>query len=206
MTHILHIDASPRGERSISRMLSKEFITAWKAAHSKDTVTYRDLGHYPVPHVTEELIAAAFSPSTEHTPELAQAIRISDELVDELLAAERYVFGTPIHNFSVPSILKAYIDQIVRVGRTFAIEGNSFNGLMHNRKALVIAAQGGNYKLGTPDAAYNHLEPFLRTVFGFIGITDVSFIYAHSLHKGTEAREQGLASARAAIEGAIANW
>lgn len=206
MTHLLQIDASPRGTRSVSRTLSEEFISKWKAAHPHDTVTYRDVGHHPVPHVTEAWIAAAFSPSTEHTPELANAIRTSDELVDELFAADRYLIATPIFNFSVPSTLKAYIDQIVRIGRTVAMDGDKFKGLLQNKKVLVVVTQGGNYQTGTPDAALNHLEPYLRTVFGFIGITDVSFIYAHSLQKSHETREQGLASAREAIQNAIAHW
>ncbi len=206
MTHILQIDASPRGTRSVSRTLGQEFIGKWKAAHPNDTVTYRDIGHHPVPHVTEAWIAAAFSPSTDRTPELANAIRTSDELVDELLAADKYLISTPIFNFSVPSTLKAYIDQIVRIGLTVAMDGDKFKGLLQNKKVLVIAAQGGNYQSGTTDAALNHLEPFLRTVFGFMGITDMSFIYAHSLQKNHEAREAGLTSAREAIQGAIAHW
>ncbi|MEG4999108.1 FMN-dependent NADH-azoreductase [Microcoleus sp. B4-D4] len=206
MAHLLQIDASPRGNRSISRTLGQEFIDKWMAVYPNDTVTYRDLGHHPVPHVTETWIAAAFSPSIEHTPELADAIRISDELVDELIAADRYLIATPIFNFMVPSTLKAYIDQIVRIGRTVVMDGNNFQGLLQDKKVLVIASQGGNYQCGTPDAALNHLEPYLRTVFGFMGITDMSFIYAHSLQKHPEAREEGLASARESIQGAIDHW
>ena len=115
MAHLLQIDASPRGNRSTSRTLGQEFIDKWMAVYPKDTVTYRDLGHNPVPHVTETWIAAAFSSPHEHTPELADAIRISDELVDEVLAADRYLIATPIFNFTVPSTLKAYIDRIVRI-------------------------------------------------------------------------------------------
>ena len=91
MAHILHLDASPRDDRSISRTLSKEFINQWKTAHPDDTVTYRDIGHHPVPFVSEDWIAAAFTPSDQHTPELAAAIQISDELIDEFLLADRYV-------------------------------------------------------------------------------------------------------------------
>jgi FMN-dependent NADH-azoreductase len=187
-------------------MLSQEFMSKWKTAHPDDTVTYRDLGHHPVPHVTEAWIAAAFSPSTAHTPEMAEAIRISDELVNELIAADRYLIATPIYNFTVPSTLKAYIDQIVRIGRTVVMDGARFKGLLQNKQVLAIASQGGNYQSGTTDAALNHLEPYLRTVFAFIGIPDVNFIYAHSFHKDSEAREVGLASARKAIQDAIANW
>lgn len=206
MAHILHIDSSPRAERSVSRTLSKEFIAAWKASHPDDTVTYRDLGHHPVPHVNEPWIAAAFTPPTEHSPELTEAIRLSDELVDELLAADRYVFGVPMYNFNVPSTFKAYIDQIVRVGRTFAVDATGYTGLATGKKLLVITSQGATFRPGTPTAAYNFHEPYLRTIFGFIGITDVTFIYADGLNLGDEVREKSLTEAQASIESAIASW
>lgn len=125
MAHILHVDSSPRGERSYSHK-SREFITAWKTAYSEDTLTYRDLGHNPVPHVDEPWIAAAYSLPEARTPALNQAIKLSDDLVDEFLAADRYVFGVPMYNFSVPSTFKAYIDQIVRVNRTFGVNEQGY--------------------------------------------------------------------------------
>jgi FMN-dependent NADH-azoreductase len=206
MANILHIDASPRAQRSISRHLSKEFVTGWKAVHPKDTVTYRDLGHHPVPYVDEPWIAAAFSPPTEHTPELTEALRISNKLIDELLAADRYVFGVPMYNFNVPAVFKAYIDQIVRAGRTFAVGSDGLSGLVQGKKLLVIAASGSVFRPGTPFGPYNFHEPYLRTVFGFIGITDVTFINADGLNDGGEAREHSLAEAQKAIQTAIANW
>jgi FMN-dependent NADH-azoreductase len=124
MAHLLHIDASPRGERSHSRRMTREFVDQWKQAHPNDTVTYRDLGHNPVPYVDEPWIAAAFSPPEQHTPELREAIRLSDQLVDEFLAADIYVMGVPMYNFSVPGVFKSYIDQIVRFGQTVAYEPN----------------------------------------------------------------------------------
>lgn len=206
MSHVLHLDASARIERSISRTLSDEFLTAWKDAHSDDILTYRDLGHQSIPHVTEAWIAAAYSSPADHTPELQEAIRLSDELIDELLAADRYVVGLPMYNFSVPSVFKAYIDQIVRVGRTFAVDSSGYTGLVKDRKMLVITAQGGSYRPGTPMEAYNFHEPYLRTIFGLIGITDISFIYADGLAMGDEARERSVAQAREAIQSAIATW
>ncbi len=206
MSHILHLDASPRAERSLSRTLSHEFLTAWKDTHSGDTVTYRDLGHQSIPHVTEAWIAAAYSSPAEHTPELQAAIRLSDELVDEFLAADRYVMGLPMYNFSVPSVFKAYLDQIVRVGRTFAVDSSGYTGLVKDRKMLVVTAQGGSYRPGTPTEAYNFHEPYLRAIFGLIGITDISFIYADGLAMGDAAREKSVAAARAEIQSAIATW
>ncbi len=205
MVSILHIDSSPRGERSHSRELSKEFVSGWKAAHPEDAIAYRDLGHHPVPHVNEAWIAAAFSPPETHTPELAEAIRISDELVDEFLAADRYVFGVPMYNFNIPSTFKAYIDQIVRINRTVAVEAQGFKGLVEGKKAVIITARGGDFRATSPAAAYDFQEPYLRTIFGFIGLTDIQFINANSLNEG-DARTQSLSEARAAIQDAIAQW
>jgi FMN-dependent NADH-azoreductase len=207
MANILHIDTSPRGERSISRALSYEFITSWKDTHAGDTVTYRDLGHNPVPHVNEAWIAAAFTPPDTHTPELSEAIKLSDSLIDEFIAADRYVIGVPMYNFNIPSTFKAYIDQIVRVGRTFTIDENGYKGLVDSsKKLLIITARGGSFPPGTPFAAYDYQEPYLRAIFGFLGITDVTFIHADSLSAGDEAREKSLAAAKDAIAQAVANW
>ncbi|MEH1791536.1 FMN-dependent NADH-azoreductase [Nostoc sp.] len=205
MVNILHIDSSPRAERSHSRELSKEFVSAWRAAHPEDAIAYRDLGHHPVPHVDEAWIAAAFSPPETHTPELAEAIRISDELVDEFLAADRYVFGVPMYNFNIPSTFKAYIDQIVRINRTVALNAQGFKGLVEGKKAVIITARGGDFSPASPAVAYDFQEPYLRTIFGFIGITDIQFINANRLNEG-DARTQSLAEARAAIQDAIAQW
>ncbi|MBN3943337.1 FMN-dependent NADH-azoreductase [Nostoc sp. NMS9] len=205
MVNILHIDSSPRGERSHSRELSKEFVSGWKTAHPEDAIAYRDLGHYPVPHVNEAWIAAAFSPLETHTPELTEALRISDELIDEFLAADRYVFGVPMYNFNVPSTFKAYIDQIVRINRTVALDAEGFKGLVEGKKAVIITARGGDFSPTSPFLAYDFQEPYLRAIFGFIGITDIQFINANSLNEG-DARTQSLSEARAAIQDATAQW
>jgi FMN-dependent NADH-azoreductase len=208
MSHILHIDSSPRGDRSISRSLSHEFINAWKAAHPDDTVTYRDLGHHPVPLVDETWIAAAFSDPAQHTPEQASTIVISNELIDELLAADYLVFAVPMYNFGIPAGFKAYIDQITRAGKTFKVtETGGYEGLVPpGRKLLVINAASGAYEAGTPAAAVDFLTPYLRALFGFIGITDVTFVKAQGLAYGDEAREQSIAAAQAALHDAVANW
>lgn len=206
MAHILHLDASPRATRSISRTLTKEFVSDWKAAHSNDTITYRDIGHYPVPFVSEEWIAAAFTPPAQHTPELTAAIRISDELIDEFLAADRYIFSIPMYNFSIPANFKAYLDQIVRVGRTFSVDETGYKGLAHNKKMTIITAQGGVYSEGSPTHAYDLQSPYLRLIFGFIGITDIKFINADSLASGDDARNQAIANAQSALKTAVAHW
>lgn len=205
MVNILHIDSSPRGERSHSRELSKEFVSGWRAAHPEDAIAYRDLGRYPVPHVDEAWIAAAFSPPETHTSELTEALRISDELIDEFLAADRYIFGVPMYNLNIPSTFKAYIDQIVRANRTYAVDAQGLRGLVEGKKAVIITARGSDFSATSPFAAYDFQEPYLRAIFGFIGITDIQFINANSLNAG-DARTQSLLEARAAIQDAIAQW
>jgi FMN-dependent NADH-azoreductase len=200
MAHILHIDSSPRGERSISRTLTGEFLSAWKQIHPGDTVTYRDIGRYPVPPIDESWIAASFSPPDQITPELATALHISNELIDELLAAELYVFGIPMYNYSIPANFKAYIDQIVRVRRTFVVSENGYEGLLKGKRILVITTRGGSYSAGSLDFQ----EPYLRAVFELIGITDMTFIHAENLSMGTEIRQQSIAAAREAIQQFIA--
>jgi FMN-dependent NADH-azoreductase len=202
MTHILHIDSSPRGERSLSRTLTREFISAWKQIYPSNTVTYRDIGRYPVPPIDESWIVASFSPLDQITPEVATALNISDELIDDLLAAELYVFGIPMYNYSIPANFKAYIDQIVRVRRTFVVTPNGYQGLLKGKKILVITTRGGSYSAGSLDFQ----EPYLRAVFELIGITDMTFIHAENLSEGAEVRQQSLATTRAAIQQVIASW
>lgn len=202
MTHILHLDSSPRSDRSISRALTKQFIDLWKQKHPDDGITYRDLGLNPVPPVDEAWIAAAFSPPDQLTPSLEAALKISDQLIDELLTANLYVFGVPMHNYSVPANFKAYIDQVVRVRRTFMIGADGYKGLLKDKKALVITARGGSYVGGKLDFQ----EPYLRTIFELIGITDVTFINAESLAMGDDKRQQAITNAHKEIEQMVQNW
>ncbi len=207
MTLLLHLDASPRGDRSISRALSKDFITHWKAAHPNDSVTYRDLGHYPVPLVDETWIAAAFSAPDQRTSEQAASIAISDELVDEVLAADCYVFSIPMYNFSHPAGFKSYIDQIVRAGRTFSVEADgSYKGLVTGKKMLVITARSGSYRQGTAAHAYDLQEPYLRLIFGFMGIADITVIHADNLAAGENARAQSLTQTQTALQAVVEQW
>ncbi|MBW4695328.1 MAG: FMN-dependent NADH-azoreductase [Lyngbya sp. HA4199-MV5] len=202
MVHILHLDSSPRGDRSISRALTKQFIDVWKQIHPDDAIIYRDLGHHPVPAIDEAWIAAAFSPPEQLTPTLDSALMISDELIEELLTADLYVLGIPMYNYSVPATFKAYIDQVVRVRRTFIIGADGYEGLLKNKKVLVITTRGGSYA-GEP---LDFQEPYLRAVFDFIGITDVTFIHAENLAMGADERQFSIAAAHKTIHQVIAAW
>jgi FMN-dependent NADH-azoreductase len=208
MAHILHIDSSSRGDRSISRTLGGEFIQAWKEAHPGDTVTYRDLGHHPLPFVSEAWIAASFSAPSEHTPEMAAAIQLSNDLVDEFLAADRYVFGVPMNNFTIPAVFKAYLDQVIRMGRTFTVtpEGG-FQGLVEpGKKMLIVSPRSGTYDPGTPTAVFDFHTPYINAIFNFIGISDITFVKVEGLAFGDEYREKTMTSARETLKSAVATW
>lgn len=202
MAHILHLDSSPRGERSISRALTKQFIDLWKQTHPDDVITYRDLGRHLIPAIDESWVAAAFSPPEQLTPSLEAALTISDELIDELLMADCYVLGIPMYNYSVPASVKAYIDQIVRVRRTFIVGADGYEGLLKHKKALVITTRGGSYAGGPLDFQ----EPYLRAMFDFIGVTDVTFIHAENLAMGAEERQFSIAAAHKAIHQVMTAW
>lgn len=204
MAHLLHIDSSPRGERSRSRRMTRELVERWKQAHPGDTVTYRDIGHNPIPHIDELWIAAAYTPPAQRTPDLWNAIRFSDQLVDELLAADIYVLGVPMYNYSIPSTLKAYIDQIVRIGRTFEFvpenPENPYKPLVLGKTMFIITARGSSgYGTGERYETLNYQDPYLRTVFELIGITDITFIPVENDEIGGTGLERSITAARTKI-------
>lgn len=204
MTHLLHLDASPRNDRSHSRRLTKEVVERWRAAHRDDTVTYRDIGRNPLPHVTEEWIAAAFTAPEKRSPAMREALALSDELVDELVAADVIVAGIPFYNFGMPSGFKAYVDQIVRIGRTFAFHPDEpdrlYEPLTSGKRLIAVIARGdGGYGPGGRNAALNHLDPHLRTVFGFIGITEIDIVAIENDEHGGTALSDSISRARKAI-------
>jgi FMN-dependent NADH-azoreductase len=142
MPILLHLDASPRGDRSITRRLTHDFAIAWKHVHPDGKIIYRDLGRNPVPLVTETFIAAVYTPPAERPPELCAALAVSDQLISELETAAEYVFGVPMYNFTVPAGFKAYIDQVVLPGRTYTTDESGFKrGLLHGKKATVITSE-----------------------------------------------------------------
>lgn len=203
MANVLYINSSVRNAGSLSRQLSAEFIAKWKAANPADTVVERDLASNPVPHLMEQMMGAFFTPAEARNAEQAQVVKVSDTLVDELFAADVVVIGAPMYNFSVPSTLKAWIDHVARAGRTFQYTANGPEGLLKGKKVYVFTASGGVYSEGAA-AAYDHLTTFLRTVLGFIGLTDVQFIRAEGVAMGEQAVADTLAKAQKSIEQLIA--
>ncbi len=198
--------SSPGGDRSHSRQLANKFIRTWQALHPDEAFVYRDLRLTPVPHITEAWIEADFTPPEALTPELANVLKLSDELVDEFLAAERCVFSVPMYNFSLPSNFKAYIDQIVRIGRTFAMNDGQFKGLVRHKKVLFITTRGAGYGTESPFADWDCQEPALRYAFQFMGVTDIQFVHADGLDLGDQQRQQGLSSAQSQLNQLVACW
>jgi FMN-dependent NADH-azoreductase len=178
MPTILHIDASPRGDHSISRKVSSAFVEAWKHANPGGKVIRRDLTTSNLTFVDIDWIVGAFSAPDQLTEGHKKALALSDTLIQELLEADQVILGTPMYNFNVPAVLKAWIDHIVRIGKTFAYTATGIDGLAKGRKITVAIASGGNYTPGSPFASYNRETEYLQQIFGFIGITDVKFILA----------------------------
>ena len=184
MPTLLKIDVSPRGDYSISRKLSAEFAAKWQQAHPDGTVVLRDLVTTALPFVDLPWIAGAYSTPDQHTPEQQAALKVSDELIAEFLAADEIVLATPMFNFSIPAALKAYIDHIVRINKTF---NASYEGLAKGKKVTLIIASGSVYTPGSHMESYNAETGYLKQILGFIGITDVSVVLAG----GTTAVAQG---------------
>ncbi len=177
MATLLHIDSSPL-ESSISRELTKEFVKSWKTKNPSGTVIDRNLATNAPKPIDQTWIGAAFTPEASRTEEQKAVLAPSEVLIAELNQADEIVIGVAMHNFSIPSVLKLWIDQIVRSGKTFSYGANGPQGLLQGKKATLLIASGGVYKAGTPAGAMDFVEPYLRAVLGFVGITDVNFVTA----------------------------
>jgi FMN-dependent NADH-azoreductase len=178
MPTLLHIDSSPLYGRSVSRQLTGAFVTQWKSSHPGGTVIDRDLNATSIPPINAEWVGAVYTPEEARTPEQKRLLSLSDSLLAELEQADEYVVGVPMHNFGVPSVLKLWIDQISRVGKTFSYADGKPKGLIIGKKATFIIATGGSYDAQTQMASFNFVEPYLRSVFGFLGLTDATFLTA----------------------------
>ncbi len=175
MTRLLVVETSPRGDYSISRNLTRRFVAEWMKAHPDGQVVDRDLMETNLPFVNAPWLQAYFTPSEQHSPEMKEVLRLSGELVAELLAADHLVIATPVYNYNVPAALKAWVDHIVRKGLTLGMDGS---GLVTGKKATVLLASGGVYTEGSPIRDRDIASQYLRLILGVIGITDVTFIAA----------------------------
>ena len=195
MPTLLQIDSSPRAA-SVSSRLAASFVARWKLQHPAGTIVVRNTSLENIPYLDAAAIDAFFTPAASLTAAQQRALAFSDRLVDELLAADVIVLGAPMWNLAIPASLKAWIDLIVREGRTFAFTPQGVAPLVPpGKKVIVFSARGGAYPEGTPFHALDYQEPYLRTILGLIGLTEIEFIHAEHQSEGPEAAAEGLARA-----------
>ena len=175
---LLHIDSSARSG-SVTRRLTAKFAEEWRANRPTGEVIRRDLSTTALPLITDDWSATQIDPS-KLSPSQRSYLSTSDALIAEVLAADIIVIGAPMYNFAIPSVLKAWIDQVVRIGKTVTYGAHGPQGLLGNKKLVVITARGGAYQKSSPREKFDFQEPYLRHIFGFIGITDVTFIHAEN--------------------------
>ncbi len=195
MSRVQIIESSVRKDGSISRQLTEQFIAQWQAAHPADIIGVRDLAINPVPHLDADLLGGWMKPEAERSAEEVQALVRSNELTDEVLAADVLVLAAPMYNFAIPSTLKAWLDHVLRAGVTFKYTATGPQGLLTGKRAIVLTARGGIYAGSSAD----HQEPYLRQVLAFIGIHDVQFIHAEGMNLGGDFSEKGLNQAKAQL-------
>lgn len=198
--NILQINASARREGANSTRLADAVVDRLKAAHPDARVTLRDLAVTTHPMLDEAALGALFTPADQRTPEQAARAALDDALIDEIQAHDIVVLGVPMYNFGIPAQLKNWIDAIARAGVTFRYTETGPEGLLKGKKVYLALARGGLYRDTDKDAQV----PYLKNVLGFLGMTDLSFIYAEGLNMGPEAAAKGFAQAEADLAAAFA--
>jgi len=173
MTQLLVVETSPRGEQSVSRQMTRRFVAHWRAVHPDGKVVTRDLAESELAFVSAPWLQAYFTPQGQQSPEMKAVLQLSDQLVQELLAADHIVIATPVYNYNVPAALKAWVDHIVRKGLTLGLDGQ---GLVKGKKATVLLASGGVYGEGSPIHDRDIATQYLRLILNVIGISDVTFV------------------------------
>jgi FMN-dependent NADH-azoreductase len=195
MKNILLIESSPRGTDSYSHQAARSIVNEIQMRTPGTKLVVRNLTENPPPHVGPAFITGMYTSPEQRTPEQAKALAISDALIDELFAAEAIVLAVPMHNFAPPSTFKAWIDHIARVGRTFSYGANGPQGLLKGKHAIIVLASGGVYT-NEQMKPFDFTEPYLRTVLGFIGITDIDVVRVEGVANSAIGPEKALASAR----------
>jgi len=194
MKNILLIESSPRGSDSYSHQAARSIVNELQTRNPGSRSVVRDLGQNPPPHVGLAFIAGMSAAPQQRTPDQARSIALSDSLIDELFAADTIVVAVPMHNFGVPSTLKAWIDHVSRAGRTFSYGANGPQGLLKGKHAILVLASGGVYSNGQMKA-FDFTEPYLRAVLGFLGITDVDVVRVEGVAVSAIGPDKALATA-----------
>jgi len=192
--NILHITSSSRGSASYSNRVAIQVLDELKGRNPGSSVTVRDLAREPLPHIDDDFVAATRSPDGPQTERQRTQLAQSDALVDELLAADLIVIAAPMINFTIPSTLKSWIDHVARAGRTFSYSEKGPQGLVTGKQVILVAARGGVYAQG---AALDFQLPYLKSVLGFLGMTDVTVVEVEGTAFGPEAAEKAVAAAAA---------
>ena len=190
---LLHIDSSVLGPHSVSRQVSAAIVDRLRKATPGLEIVYRDLATTPLAHLSGPHLAAAQGAAPQ--ADLQRDLAAGQAVIDEFLAADIVVLGAPMYNFTIPSQLKAWIDRIVVAGKTFKYGEQGVEGLAGNKRVIIAVSRGGYYGAGSPAAAGEYVETYLRWVFGFIGVTNLEFISADGIQVGPEHREKAVAGA-----------
>src|SRR5882724_10549453 len=197
MKNILYIQSSPRGSESFSHKVAQSIVSELKQNHPDARVIVRDLAQNPPPHVGEAFVGGISTGPEQRTPEQTKALALSDVLIDELTAADVIVFAVPMHNFGPPSTLKAWIDHVVRVGRTVSYSSQKGpEGALKGKRVILVLARGGVYSDG-PAKPLDFQEPYLRAILGFIGLTDIDVVRVEGVALSAIGPEKAMASAMA---------
>ena len=198
---LLHIDSSPLGIQSVSRELTRRAVAQWQDSHAGTVVEYLDLAADAPSHLNMDSLGFRLGLDADVlTATQKRENALTEQLLAQFLAADVVVVGAPMYNFSIPSQLKAWIDRIAQVGRTFKYTEQGPVGLAGGKTVLVVSSRGGAYSANPALAFLDHQESYLKTVFGFLGITDVRFVRAEGVGMGEEAKQKAIASADADIQ------
>ena len=196
---LLHVDSSVLGTNSVSRQLTADIVADWRRAHPHTTVDYLDLAVDTPNHFSADALGIKVGVQAEPTEAQRRENEVSERLVTQFLAADVIVVGAPLYNFTVPTQLKAWIDRLAQVGRTFKYTDKGPVGLAGGKTVIVASTRGGIYSTTEGGQAAEHQESYLKVVFGFFGITDVRFVRAEGLAMGDAPKAAALAGARAEI-------
>lgn len=196
MSKLLQINSSLFSNQGQSSLLANRFVAKWQAENPNGQVIVRDLASEPIPHLDGERFGAFLSKPESRSAQQQVVVDYSDQLINELKSADVLVLGLPMYNFGIPSVLKAYIDHIARAGQTFSYTATGPVGLLIGKKAIVFAARGGRY-VGTPSESQTE---YVRTILGFLGITDVEFVYAEGLAMGDPVKQEAIQTAHEKID------
>jgi len=196
---LLHLDASVLNENSASSVLTAEIVQKLRAKHADLQVTYRDLAADAPAHLSAEILGTRFAPADQWNPLQKAEAALTETLLEEFLGADIVVIGAPMYNFSIPTQLKAWIDRIAQVGRTFRYGENGPVGLAGGKKVIIGSSRGGAYSTSEQMRAMDFQEDYLKVVLGFVGVTDVTIVRAEGLAMGPEARSKSMGDAHQQI-------